>query len=218
MRNRLLTFTALLALGGLGCEAGGTGDGVSPVGTQSGAATQAAQAAAASSEPAPAPAADPAGAVSVRLTVRVTRTGGAEIVDAVELPGIIKLEKDMRRDYLYEARDGRGVIAVQAIDVDFEQRPIAKGDPHGESIEVDEQLIHVDLPGVSLEAARNVSLRLSRLAGGHQERIASAATFARLAQQGKLRPFVEVRPGQLAAALATRARRIPRTPASLLGQ
>jgi hypothetical protein len=155
--------------------------------------------------------------VSVRLTVKVNKNGAAEVVDAVELPGIIRQEKDMNRDFVYEARDGRGVVAVQALDLDFERRPIGGGE-HGEHIAADEQLVHVDLPGVSLERARGVSLRLSKVNARHQEKLASVESFARLSRQGTLVPFAELRPSTMDTAVVRQGRRAVRAPSVQLEQ
>jgi hypothetical protein len=211
--KRLLGTMVLLALGGVACQsaADGAGQGqpapaveaeetIAPVG------------------PDPISAKADASAVSVRLTVRVNRAGATEVLEAVELPGILKEERDTARDYLYEARDPNGVIAVRAVDLDFEERPFGAGQLHGELGQLDEQIIHVDLPGVSLERARGVSVDLARIAAKLPERITTRATFSRMSQQGLLRPFAEVRPAQVATALATRARRVVQPARPVIGQ
>src|SRR5262245_33593284 len=118
MKTRILRYVTVLALGALGCDAGppsGSGDErAEPLESQT------------ASVPRPGP-----DAVSVRLTVRLDRTGHMEVVDAVELPGIIKLERAANRRWVYEAQDRSGLVAVAAVDVDFEQRPIKDGQ-HGE--------------------------------------------------------------------------------------
>jgi hypothetical protein len=212
MTRRLVVVAALLAFGGSACEPSGGGAPSAP-GQSSGALDQEEDQVIRPSGPDPVSTGS-GGPVSVRLTVRVHRNGATEVVDAVELPGILKQEQGMERAYLYEAHDARGIIAVRALDMDFEARPYNEGQPHGELGKVDEELIHVDLPGISLARARGVSLRLARITDRHPEKIATKTTFDRLTQTGKLQPFAEVRSAQIEAAVTARSLRVvPAQPA-----
>ncbi len=187
MKRQVVTWTVLLAVGAFGCESGSGGDATErfeerqTVLVKQPGTTQ----------------------VSVRLTVSVDRKGQMEILDAVELPGFLKLEKDMDRNFVYEARDAAGVVAVQAVGVEFERHAVGGGE-HGDPQEIESQTFHVDLPGLTLEKARGVSLRLSEITAKHQERTASLQTMDRLAQQGKVRAFGEIKAARLATFVQTR--------------
>src|SRR5688572_27330746 len=97
MPKRIAVDTAalvfgLLAIAGASCESGGGGDRVQPgPAPQSGPARESEETIAPPGPDRIAGRADPS-AVSVRLKVRVSRTGATEIIDAVELPGILKRE------------------------------------------------------------------------------------------------------------------------------
>jgi len=144
--------------------------------------------------------------VSTRLTVRVHRDGRAEVVDAIEVPGYLKLEKNLGRGHLYEVKSGNEVLAVQAIDVDFEQRSLSpdrdiSGDV--ESVEVFD-----DIPGVGLDKAENAEVELHEVQAAHREKAASIAALGRLQKTKSLKAKFRADGSQLRQAIRAHGRRV----------
>lgn len=142
--------------------------------------------------------------VSTRLTLQWQRNGYLEVVDAVELPGFLKLEKNLgERQYVYEVRSGNDVLAVQGFDADFEQRN-AGGHPGEEDGRgpADIETLHVDIPGLGLDQLRDVSVRILEVRAKHGEMAASMAAVGRLERQGRVVGVAEAKGAQVGSVIA----------------
>lgn len=142
--------------------------------------------------------------VSTRLTLQWQVNGHLEVVDAVELPGFLKLEKYLgERQYVYEVRSGNEVLAVQPFDLEFEQHN-AGGNPDQEEARgaTDVETFHVDIPGLGLDQLRDVSVRVLEVKAKHGEGAASREAVRRLEQQGRVMGVAEVRGAQVGSVIA----------------
>ncbi|PTL82273.1 hypothetical protein [Vitiosangium sp. GDMCC 1.1324] len=150
--------------------------------------------------------------VSTRLTLRWERNGYLQVVDAVELPGFLKLEKNLGdRQYVYEVRSGNDVLAVQGLDVDFEQRSAGghPGEPDEHGV-TDVETFFVDIPGLGLDELRNASVRILEVQPKHGESAATREAVGRLQQQGRLVSVAEVNASQVGSVIQSQGRRVAR--------
>ncbi len=149
--------------------------------------------------------------VSTRLTLRWQRDGRLEVVDAVELPGFLKLEKNLAgRQYVYEVRSGNDVLAVQGLDVDFTQRTAGAGPDTPEHLAADTETFFVDIPGFGLEQLTNASVRLLEIQAKHGEASATREAVGRLEKQGRLLAAADVRAAEVGSFIRAQGRRAPR--------
>lgn len=148
---------------------------------------------------------NPTSVVSTRLTVRVKRDGWTEIVDAIEVPGYIKLEKHLGRGHLYEVRSGDRVLAVQGVDLDFERRSLSP--ERDVSSDSDTAEVFIDIPGVGLSEVENAEVVLHKIAATHQEKRASIAALGRLERSRTLSLTATTEAPQLRKAIRAFGRR-----------
>jgi hypothetical protein len=149
--------------------------------------------------------------VSTRLTLRWQRNGRLEVVDAVELPGFLKLEKNLGgRQYVYEVRSGNDVLAVQGLDVDFEQRTAGSRADEEMHAATDSETFFVDIPGFGLDQLTNASVRVLEVRAKHGETAATLEAVDRLERQGRLVGVAEVRAAQVGSFIRAEGRRVPK--------
>jgi hypothetical protein len=153
--------------------------------------------------------------VSTRLTLRWQREGRLAVVDAVELPGFLKLEKNFDgRRYVYEVRSGNDVLAVQGLDVDFEQRTAGSGPGDEAHMASDTETFFVDIPGLGLEQLTNASVRILEVKAKHAETSATMEAVGRLEQQGRLMGVADVRASEVGSFIRAEGRRATKKPLS----
>jgi hypothetical protein len=146
--------------------------------------------------------------VSTRLTLRWQHNGRLELVDAVELPGFLKLEKNLdNRQYVYEVRAGNEVLAVQGLDVTFEQRAEHGGTDKRPHAATESETFFVDIPGLGLDQLANASVRLLKVREKHGEAAATREAVGRLEQQQRLVGVAEVSASQVSAFIRTEGRK-----------
>ncbi|ATB40483.1 hypothetical protein CYFUS_005932 [Cystobacter fuscus] len=151
--------------------------------------------------------------VSTRLTLRWLRGVRLDVVDAVELPGFLKLEKNLvGRQYVYEVRSGDDVLAVQGLDVDFAQRTAGAGPETPEHMDADTETFFVDIPGFGLDQLTNASVRILEIQARHGEASATREAVGRLEKQGRLVAAADVRAAEVGSFIRAQGRRAPRKP------
>jgi hypothetical protein len=151
--------------------------------------------------------------VSTRLTLRWQRSGRLEVVDAVELPGFLKLETNLvGRQYVYEVLVGTDVLAVQALDIDFEQRAEGGDTQEPAHLAADTETFFMDVPGLGLDRMLYASVRLLEFTAPHGETSATVEAVGRLEARGLLVGVADVGATEVGEFIRTSGRRVTSRP------
>ncbi len=139
----------------------------------------------------------PASGSHLRVVLRVTSEGGAEVVSATELPGEAKLSEEPKGDLVYEVSDGTQTLATEALPEVFEAHSFGgpQDDAHGHAFHVQkEATIVVTVPQRSLQSNLDrLNVRLYRITSGPATEEINPATLEQLKGARRLQPLVETR-------------------------
>jgi hypothetical protein len=144
--------------------------------------------------------------VPTRLTGRFQRDGSAEIVDAVELPGYLKLERGLRQGNIYEVRTNGESLTLQAPDLDFERRALSP--ERDVTTETESVEAFVDIPGIGLEEAKDAEVMLHRISAPHDEKYATIAALERLCRGARVKLALSVASTKVRQFLNQHGRRV----------
>jgi hypothetical protein len=156
-------------------------------------------------------ASNPSAQVSTRITLRVYKDGHAEVLRAMEQPGIATLVPVMLGDHVYEVRSHGQTLAVESFVGAFEKHSMVNAkDPHFDvedehtGLEEDSMIVQVKVPGRSL-ADGDFDVALHRLAAPLPDDHAKldADTVSRLTRTGVLRQVAWLNASVLKPYLAT---------------
>ena len=146
--------------------------------------------------------------VSTRLLVKLTRAGTAEIVVAVEEPGIIVVPRRLKGKHAYEVVAGGQVMAASSFPDPFIRRPMTDGDAPPQI--ADEGTVAVRVPGIGLSNP-NYELRFHEMATPiHTPIDLDGPAIASLAKQGAIRTFARLDRAEVAAGVAAKGKRAVR--------
>lgn len=147
------------------------------------------------------PAANPQAAAAsspkhLRVLLRVTRAGAAEVVASTEVPGEAVPSEAPIGQYLVQIQKGNQTVTVQAVTDPFEMRSYAPRDQPelGHHVEeAREALISVDLPNTTLASPdlETTAVRVYRIKPGTTVEKIDTATFKRLESAGRLEKTVD---------------------------
>ncbi|HEX8703048.1 MAG TPA: hypothetical protein VF815_29695 [Myxococcaceae bacterium] len=139
----------------------------------------------------------PASGSHLRVVLRVTSDGGAEVVSATELPGEAKLSEEPKGDLVYEVSDGTQTLATEALPELFEAHSFGgpQDDAHGHAFHPQkEATLVVTVPQRSLQSNLDrLSVRLYRITSGPATEEINPDTLGKLKAERRLQPLVETR-------------------------
>jgi hypothetical protein len=139
----------------------------------------------------------PAGGSHLRVVLRVTSDGGAEVVSATELPGEAKLSEEPKGDLVYEVSDGAQTLAAEAQPELFEAHSFGgpQDDAHGHAFHKQkEATLVVTVPGRDLRSNLDrLSVRLYRITAGPATEEINPDTLQQLKGARRLQTLVETR-------------------------
>lgn len=139
----------------------------------------------------------PASGSHLRVVLRVTAEGGAEVVSATELPGEARFSEEPKGDLVYEVSDGNQTLAAEAMPDVFEAHSFGgpQDDAHGHAFHPQkEATIVVSVPQRGLQSNLDrLSVRLYRITAGPATEEINPDTVARLKAERRLQPMVETR-------------------------
>lgn len=154
----------------------------------------------------------PASGSHLRVVLRVTSEGGAEVVSATELPGEAKLSEEPKGDLVYEVSDGAQMLATEALPELFEAHSFGgpQDDAHGHAFQMQkEATIVVTVPQRNLQNnLERLSVRLYRITSGPATEEINPATLEKLKAERRLQPLVETRGETLGRRLRERSFRV----------
>jgi hypothetical protein len=146
------------------------------------------------------PASNPDAQVSTRITVRVYKDGHAEVLRAIEQPGLATLVPVMIGDHVYEVRSHGQTLAIESFVGGFEKRSLVNADDPNfkledehTGLEEESMIVQVKVPGRSL-ADNDFEVVLHRLAAPlpHDHAKLDAETLSQLSRAGVLRQIASL--------------------------
>lgn len=149
----------------------------------------------------------------LRLVLRITEVGGAEVVGAAELPGPALFSELGTGDFVYElVSDGKTVVA-QAIPDPFEMRSFAG--PEGSPIEghhserAKTATLTISVPDMTLASSslERLSVRFYKLQPGAPVSKIDASGIQKLREENRLELRSEIPAAKLAGQIRERARK-----------
>jgi hypothetical protein len=139
----------------------------------------------------------PASGSHLRVVLRVTSEGGAEVVSTTELPGEAKLSEEPKGDLVYEVSDGTQTLATEALPELFEAHSFGgpQDDARGHAFHKQkEATIVVTVPQRNLQSnLERLSVRLYRITAGPATEEINPDTLQELKSARRLQTLVETR-------------------------
>jgi len=139
----------------------------------------------------------PASGSHLRVVLRVTSEGGAEVVSATELPGEAKLSEEPKGDLVYEVSDGTQTLAAEALPELFEAHSFGgpQDDTRGHAFHKQkEATVVVTVPQRNLQSnLERLNVRLYRITAGPATEEINPDTLAQLKSARRLQTLVETR-------------------------
>jgi hypothetical protein len=150
-------------------------------------------------------------AVSTRLLVQLTRAGAAEVVVAVEEPGVIAVSNRLKGNYAYEVTAGGKLLAAAGFTDPFIRRPMGNGGYDLPQM-AETGTVVVSVPGMGLADTGYEVAFHQFVAPIHAVVDLDTAAISSLSQRGMIRSVGRLEPARIAAAVAARGNRSLRAP------
>jgi hypothetical protein len=154
----------------------------------------------------------PASGSHLRVVLRVTTEGAAEVVSATELPGEAKLTEEPKGDLVYEVSDGNQTLATEALPELFEAHSFGgpRDDAQGHSFHAQkEATLVVTVPRRNLQSNLDrLSVRLYRLTAGPAPEDINPATLAKLKAERRLQTVAEAQGEKLGQQMRARGSKL----------